>query len=204
MTKSELFKTAHRIARSIAAPGISYRATFGLALRELNGAKTVQTRNFTIVRTLDVDYRKDGEISFAKAIVLTDAGDITVTVSSRKGDTDNAIRIAGHDLVVGGASLRAVEAAIAKAAKTATPDLPALEGVSEAQVAFATKVRAGRFKAFLDYLSIARQGAETEAEVEFADGIEREIKGRTDASFWLDTRYMVPEDVVLRIADELR
>ncbi|MCB8840234.1 hypothetical protein [Aurantimonas sp. VKM B-3413] len=201
MTKSELFATAHRLTRSVVVPGISYRATFGIALRELHGAKKMQPNNaFTIVREDTVRRLKSGMIATFAGVIDTEVGPLDVRISMTKTDT-GSIAVDGDRLTVTGYALKQVEGEImvrrsvldrnareAAAGAEASAHLAPIVGVSEKQAAYAEKIRRERYKMLIEDLPsdslLARQ--DRMSKTDYVERALAEIETNTDAAFWLD------------------
>ena len=232
MTRSELFTAAHSMTRTLVGPGISYRATFGLVLRHLREEAEIMTtpatRSFEIAEILDVKRRKtDGSVSYLKARVRV--GDRVVFYQSSGQMTDgdeHVLVVEGDRLIVAGKHLERLESEIAAAEGHAArqaqleadlaavdapaiallPTLPPIEGVSEAQVAYATRVRERKFVYMMRACdSTIAQDPASAPQVEAARA--RFLKN-AKAKFWLDTVEdtdggLYPQTVIARIAQKM-
>ena len=60
MNKSELFKSAHKLAKSVIKSGDNYRVTFGACIKAILGGKVAQAEKITL--TLNKWTKKAGEV----------------------------------------------------------------------------------------------------------------------------------------------
>ena len=77
-------------------------------------------------------------------------------------------------------------------------DLPAIEGVSEKQVTYATDVRARRILPALKLCADLRKTVEGD-DLSKLDAVERVIRTTADARFWLDTMRTIDPDMITRV-----
>lgn len=78
--------------------------------------------------------------------------------------------------------------------------LPAIVGVSEKQVAYATKIRAERFVTALGWVNRLREILGDAEDQKALDVVERELRTNADAKFWLDFfGHYIDEDIIGRI-----
>lgn len=100
-----------------------------------------------------------------------------------------------------GLVLKMVRRAVSHAAWGPVLDtLPAIVGVSEKQVAYATKIRAERFVTGLGWVNRLREILGDAEDQKALDVVERELRTNADAKFWLDFfGHYIDEDMIGRI-----
>ena len=72
MNKSELFKAAHKLAKSVIKTGDNYRVTFGAAIKAVLGGFTATVKTFVIEwtnRMTCIDYKEEVVANSAKEAV---------------------------------------------------------------------------------------------------------------------------------------